>query len=170
MRITFFVPGVPAPGGSKRAFAFIGKDGRPHSRVTDDAGQRNKDWRATVALVASLHFNAPLDGPLGCEFCFVMPRLRGHYGTGRNAAVLKPGAPKWPTVKPDVLKLTRSTEDALTGIAWRDDALVAWQSAMKLYGDRPGCWISVTDEMPDPGAPAPATIAVTPNPSSLNLF
>jgi len=44
--ISFFVPGLPAPGGSKRFVGFGKKTGR--AILIDAAGQRNKDWKANV--------------------------------------------------------------------------------------------------------------------------
>lgn len=142
--VRFFVPGVPAPGGSKKAFAFVGKDGRPRANVVDDA-KGNADWRACVALAArrAMRGDEPLGGPLRFVMTFVVPRPKGHFGTGRNAAKLRPSAPAHPTSKPDVTKLVRSTEDALKGVAWADDCQVVRQTAWKEYGARPGAWVSI---------------------------
>jgi len=137
--IRFFVPGIPAPGGSKRAF-INRKTGRPI--VTDDC-KRNKDWRTMVGWAGTEQFKAPLAGPLRVEFHFVMPRPKDHFGKGKNAGKLKPSAPQYHTSRPDATKLIRSTEDALTGIAWRDDAQIAHQVGDKVYGDKPGAWIMV---------------------------
>jgi Holliday junction resolvase RusA-like endonuclease len=139
----FFVPGLPAPGGSKKAFAFVGKDGKPHANVTDAAGKRNKDWRACVALAATEHFAAPLPDAICVDFLFVLPRPKGHFGSGRNAAVLKANAPPHHMLAPDAAKLARSTEDALTKIAWADDAQVVDLRTRKQYGTRPGCHITI---------------------------
>ena len=57
---------------------------------------------------------------------------------------LRRGAPLYHTVRPDVLKLSRSTEDALTGICWQDDSANCVLTASKLYSDRPGCQITIT--------------------------
>lgn len=58
-------------------------------------------------------------------------RPDGHYGTGRNAASLKPHALARPIVRssnaesaPDVDKLLRACFDALSGVVWKDDAQV----------------------------------------------
>jgi Holliday junction resolvase RusA-like endonuclease len=40
-------------------------------------------------------------------------------------------------VKPDVLKLARAVEDALTGILYRDDAQIVTEVLRKRYGDPP---------------------------------
>jgi crossover junction endodeoxyribonuclease RusA len=138
MRIEFFVPGTPQPGGSKRAFVVNGR-----AVVTEDA-KRNRPWRNEVASRATdAHRGDPLEGPLALSVTFSMPRPKGHYGTGRNAAALKPNAPRWHTSRPDRTKLLRALEDALTGILWRDDAQVVAGEVRKLYGRKPGAYVLV---------------------------
>jgi Holliday junction resolvase RusA-like endonuclease len=144
--ISFFAPGIPAPGGSKKAFVIPGTN---RARVVEDA-KRNAPWRAVVSLAAEtvIHTNTfgcifPLTGPLAVRFVFTFPRPRCHFGTGRNADKLKPSAPRFPAVKPDTTKVIRSTEDALTGILWVDDARIVEQRGRKVYGDRPGALVEV---------------------------
>lgn len=139
MSITFFVPGVPRPGGSKRAF-YVPKLGR--AVLTDASGQAGKDWRGDCKHVAQQHADQSLFGAeLRLAVTFVMPRPRSHY---RANGELKPNAPRWHSHKPDTTKLLRSIEDALTGILWRDDAQIVMQSAAKVYGERPGAHVKVT--------------------------
>lgn len=140
--IRFSVPGAPAPGGSKRAFANP-KTGK--IVVLDDA-KNNRGWRERVSLFAreAMGPAPPLDGPLAMRLIFVVSRPKGHYGTGRNAAKLRPWAETArPTVKPDVTKLVRAAEDAMTGIVWRDDAQVVMQQAEKRYGENAGLFVLV---------------------------
>lgn len=139
--ISFFAPGIPAPGGSKRAFAHK-STGR--IVVTDDC-RRNKDWRAVVALAAerAMAGRPPLAGPLALSMTFFLPRPKGHFGTGRNARVVRAAAPGHPAVKPDTTKLVRSSEDSLKGICWLDDAQIVRQHAEKCYGEAPGVWVEV---------------------------
>ena len=67
--------------------------------------------------------SAPIrDIGLNVKMTFYVPRPKGHYKTGKNADVLRDNAPTFPLKKPDVLKLARSTEDAMTGIVWDDDS------------------------------------------------
>ena len=150
--VTFFVPGVPQPGGSKKGFAVKTRSGKMRIAIVEDA-KHNAPWRAKVALAASQHFSAPLTGPLEVRFEFTMPRPKAHFGTGRRVAILKPGAPVGHVSAPDTTKLVRSTEDALKGIAWADDAQVVLQTASKLYGEVPGCQITIRPHMPAEVAP-----------------
>lgn len=138
MKIEFFVPGIPRPGGSKRAF-FNRRTGK--AMVVEDC-KTNRDWRATVQLAArDAYSGPPLSGPIALYVVFHLPRPKSHYGTGRNADRLKPSAPRWHATKPDTTKLLRSTEDALTGVIWRDDALIARQTAVKQYAETCGAMI-----------------------------
>ena len=134
--ITFWAPGIPQPGGSKKAF-YNPKAGRAY--VVEDA-KKNKPWRATVqAFAMDAHQGKPLEGPLVVEVVMVMPRPAGHFGTKG----VRPGAPRFPAVRPDASKLWRSTEDALSGILWRDDSQIVDQHVRKIYGEKPGALITV---------------------------
>lgn len=138
--IHFFVAGVPKPAGSKTAF--VNKaTGRA---IVTDACKTSKDWKSLVAYTAREQYKGELlTGPLCVIMTFYQTRPACHYGSGKNAAVLKPSAPLWPTGKPDVLKLTRAVEDACTGIVWKDDSQIVDERIVKCYGDKPGVRIKV---------------------------
>ncbi len=148
--IELFVPGIPRPGGSKTATLIrkkggeiVMKNGRPLITTRDDA-KGNAEWKQTVAYFARQAYDAaPMATPLRVTVTFIMPRRKGDYGSGKNAGRLKPNAPVYHTVKPDATKLMRSTEDALTGILWIDDALIVKQELTKVYGDKPGAHIKL---------------------------
>jgi crossover junction endodeoxyribonuclease RusA len=139
--VSFTVNGIAAPAGSKRGF-YNAKSRRVV--ITDDSA-RSRPWKAQVADAAAeamltadgqsrtLHSRDLLDGPLLLELIFWIPRPKNHYGTGRNADKIKPGAPWAPTVKPDLLKLARAVEDALTGVVYRDDAQIVSETLQKAY-------------------------------------
>jgi Holliday junction resolvase RusA-like endonuclease len=133
-RIVFTVLGEPQPQGSKTTVQQKGR--RP--RVIDD-NPDTKPWRATVAAVAleAMAKRPPLEGPLELHAVFVFGRPASHWGTGRNAGVLKASAPAYCSSRPDVDKLLRAIGDALTGIVYRDDARIAIVRAEKHYGDGP---------------------------------
>lgn len=128
------VYGTPQTAGSKRAFVMKGQNG-PRAIVTDD-NAKSKPWKSQVAQTAGLAM-AGCDlyrGPLDVTFTFYRRRPKGHFGSGRNANVLKPSADPYPTTKPDVLKLARAAEDALTGVVWNDDAQIVEERLQKRYG------------------------------------
>lgn len=138
--VHFTVYGAAQPAGSKKGFVNR-KTGRVI--ITDDA-KRSRPWKSevTAAAIDAMTFHGdegtsgllpPLDGPLLLELTFWVSRPKGHYGTGRNADKVKPGAPWAPTVKPDLLKLARAVEDALTGVVYRDDAQIVTETLQKAY-------------------------------------
>ena len=139
-----FVPGIPAPGGSKRFVGHAKRTGR--ASLIDDGGVRNKNWRAAVASFA--HDRAPetlFSGALMACFEFTMPRPKYHFRTTKKDGTrLREDAPTYHIVAPDTTKLVRSTEDALKGIVWTDDSIIAIQTASKTYGEKPGCLITIT--------------------------
>jgi Holliday junction resolvase RusA-like endonuclease len=142
MQITFWVPGIPAPGGSKNAFP-IKKGGVYTGRVAvvDAGGKKTKAWRAAVSQCAkeAMQSNPPLEGPLRIYADFVMPRPKYHF----NQKGIKQDAPYFHIVAADIGKLARSTDDAMTGIVYKDDAQLCETRTCKHYGNRPGCMITV---------------------------
>ena len=136
--ITIRVYGSPAPQGSKRAFA-IRKGGIPTGKVAviESSHDRVKSWRQAVideARKITAHMDGPLTGPLSLRMIFYVARPKGHYGSGRNAERLKPGAPAYPGKPPDLSKLARATEDALTDVGiWADDAQIVRYAELAKY-------------------------------------
>jgi Holliday junction resolvase RusA-like endonuclease len=73
-----------------------------------------------------------------------LQRPKMHYG----AKGLKKSAARFPTMRPDSLKIARAIEDALTGVVWRDDSQVVWHRIEKCWADgedRPGVMIHVNE-------------------------
>lgn len=171
--LTIHVIGIPVPQGSKVANSF----GRG---VRDTNATKLKPWRADVAGTAGDTARAAgwvtLDAPALVEITFYMPRLAGHYGTGRNVGRLKPSAPWWCSVKPDVDKLARAILDALTDAAvLRDDARVARLVVEKRYADAAtGARITITTlsttPAPSPVTPPPVAVAGEGHPTPEGLL
>jgi Holliday junction resolvase RusA-like endonuclease len=143
-RIALTVIGQPQTAGSKRAFVLRRRDGSlvtraggsPVVNVTDD-NAKSKDWKSAVAWSARQALPAGaelLRGALRVEFTFYRPRPKGHFRT--NGELNRQGleAP-FPTTKPDVLKLARAAEDALTGVVWHDDAQIVEEVLRKVWGE-----------------------------------
>lgn len=127
--VSFFVPGLPAPGGSKKGF---------RNKVTGrisivETGAHTREWRAIVALSGyeTMRGQPLLTGPLRLHATYLMPRTKGDY----RGDVLRPTAAVWHTKAPDTLKLTRSTEDALSGVVWVDDSQIVSEHLEKKYTD-----------------------------------
>jgi Holliday junction resolvase RusA-like endonuclease len=116
--IEFAVHGLPAPQGSKR---HVGRG------VMIESSKHVKPWRQDVkhaALAAIGDSWELLDGPLVASMVFAFARPKSHYRTGRHAHLLRDSAPARPATVPDLSKILRSTEDALTGVVWADDSRV----------------------------------------------
>mmetsp|Transcript_17114 Transcript_17114/g.37376 ORF Transcript_17114/g.37376 Transcript_17114/m.37376 type:complete len:144 (+) Transcript_17114:885-1316(+) len=64
---------------------------------------------------------------------FFFGRPKNHYGTGRNAGVLKSGVDVWHMKRKDLDNLVKFVLDALNGHAYLDDAQVSMISTAKLY-------------------------------------
>jgi Holliday junction resolvase RusA-like endonuclease len=131
--LTFTAVGEPAPAGSKRAFVVNGR-----ARMVESS-KKVRPWWQAVAGAAQEAIGEdwePLLGPVLVEIVFFIKRPGYHYGTGRNAGVLRANAPMFVDKKPDVDKLERTVLDALKGAGvYRDDAQVARLTADKRYSD-----------------------------------
>lgn len=155
------VLGKPAPQGSKTARVVMkkgpngpqvvyGKGGRPIVNMTEQNRDRLKPWRACVADTAVAEGwpglgLAALDEAVQVRITFYFLRPASHYGTGRNAGVLKDSAPLYPeTTGDDLDKLARAALDALTGIVWKDDKRVVTLPIRRRYGGQERMEIAVT--------------------------
>lgn len=138
------IHGAAKPAGSKRAFALRNRrggllmraNGAPVINVVDDC-KLGRQWKDVVRGQAIAQWPRGVrrfDGPVSVLMRFVIARPKSHYGTGRNAGVINASSPACHTSKPDVLKLTRAVEDALTGLAWADDAQIVDERITKAWG------------------------------------
>ena len=123
--IYFSVDGIkPIPQGSMK---FIRPGVMIHARAAELAL-----YRATVAQKAKTHIRTPFAGPIALEAKF---RLIKGKSVKRDL----------PTVAPDVDKLLRAVMDALTGVAYLDDAQVVQVTASKQYKETPGVDIGIKE-------------------------
>lgn len=123
----FRVAGRPAPQGSKN---YMGKgrfiEQSPHVKA----------WRNDVRTAAMAHFGEALvDGPIFTQVAFLFSRPKCHYISSKPERGPKPDAPFWHTSSPDIDKLERATNDAMTGVIWIDDKQVAGTLSQKFYVD-----------------------------------
>jgi len=133
--ITLTVLGKPEPRGSKVSIVLY--DRLPGGGMTPrlnaqgkvilfpkDDNPRSKPWMNKVAKAALARYGPlRLTGPVELSLRFYLVRPGYHFGTGRNAGIIKEryvGARH--TVRPDRLKLARAIEDALTGVLYVDDS------------------------------------------------
>ena len=145
-----FIPGTPKPQGSKRAIV------HKHSKqavVMESAGQPLKDWRASIRLAAGQC--KMILGAVDVSLDFFFQRPKKHFGTGRNARIMKDWAPGPHTQKPDIDKLARAVLDGLSGILFEDDSKVIQLVCGKAWADDgpQGCRIRVKPVIPSPAFP-----------------
>lgn len=124
------VYGRPAPQGSKKSFG--------NGRMVE-MSKHVLPWREAVKYAAIQEWRGKpaLDGPLAAEMVFYIARPK------------KPKY-KWPASAPDISKLVRSTEDALTdsGVIADDGRIVTYVQLKKLYATPerlPGAYIRITE-------------------------
>lgn len=125
--LSFVVHGTPAPAGSKRAFFRGGR------AIVVDANKKARPWKDQVAQVAGSFMEGRqlLQGPLELTLRFFVHRPKGHFAT---SGAVRAAAPRYPAVRPDVLKLARGVEDALSGVVYRDDSQIVVETLTKEYG------------------------------------
>lgn len=148
-RFDIFIPGKPAPQGSKR---HVGKG------VMVEASPRTKPWRDLIVTMCLDKIHAGADtfvGPVEVHAVFRFARPMSHYGSGANTGILKPGAPLYPRTVGDIDKLCRALLDSLgykhgAGVI-ADDADVVRLVADKHYATdlyKVGAYITVTAARP----------------------
>lgn len=163
---TFFVPGTPAPGGSKNPIPIPDakgpyirrRDGKPVRIVVVDAGGvANAKWKKTVATFGRMLYTGPvLDQPLRVNVSLYVSRPLKHFNKRKAGLFLRADAPAYPAVSPDVDKLGRSTIDALKGIVWRDDSLIIGGDRWKFYAPEEKCGAQIdVYAMPTPDGDKP---------------
>lgn len=157
----FVLLGDPVQQGDLTCYG--GKGGH---RLTHSNADNLKPWRNSLGAGARSR-NQPAAAkhqPIDVVATFTLARPASHWGTGRNAEILKATAPQYPTSAPDTDKLFRAVGDALTEIAYADDAQIvdliarkryAWDRVLTLNPPRDTAGITLT---PDDGLPCPGVV------------
>lgn len=140
MPIEFFVPGLPAPQGSKTAF-YIKSLGRA---ILTESSKNLKPWRALVSLAAQNAMGSipPSKLPVYIGMMFVFARPKNHFN---SKGEVRDYAPLHKISAPDVDKLCRGVFDALAGIVFDNDSQGQIEYAKKIYGPQPGVWVKITE-------------------------
>lgn len=127
----FFVPGTPCAKGSMRGFVL---HRTRRVRLVPDNKPKLLLWTSIVRKFASEVWNEPpTRDAVIVRLDVWFPRPKSHYGTGRNAGVLKASAPASHRQKPDWDKVVRGILDALTDVVYRDDCQVAGTPGLKMW-------------------------------------
>jgi crossover junction endodeoxyribonuclease RusA len=144
MTLAVFIPGSPAPQGSKSFMGtFRGKSGRMHAKMVESS-KKAPAWRTDVRAGLLDDDDQPkayFDGPVHVELEFIMPR------PASTPKRVTPPAVK----KPDLDKLQRAVFDAIGSAGvWRDDSQVTSVQATKRLagiGETPGLHLFITTAM-----------------------
>lgn len=135
--VTMYVRGTPAPKGSFRVITRA-RGGAPLAapRVLKDS-PRTDAWHAlvkdaAVAAMADMRRQVFAGIPLFANITFFLVRPNGHYGKRG----LRPTAPRYPAVKPDLDKLVRATLDPLEGVVFDGDSRIVRLIADKVYAEQ----------------------------------
>lgn len=137
--IAFTVYGEAKPGGSKRAFR------NPHTgkiAMVDASGKAGKDWRRAVAEAGAeaMGNRELLREALVVSMIFYRPRPKAHL---RVNGEVRDAAPRDPITRPDLLKLARSVEDAMSGVVYHDDSAIVSEHLYKCYGEPARVYVSI---------------------------
>ena len=132
-----FIPGVPAPQGSKAVY---------NGRVVE-MSKKVRPWRRAVAQAvrAQRADGFPIAEAVTVTCNFYLPRPKSHYRA--DGVTLRPNAPGYHVTTPDVDKLVRGLLDALTiaGVL-ADDKYVVTSVGNKDYADgaqQPGAYVEI---------------------------
>lgn len=144
------IPGEPAAAGRPR---FNSKTGRTYS----PKGNVEYAERVRLAvLTAAKGKPGPYferGQPLMLTATFFFPRLKSHYGTGKNAGRLKDGAPTYAIGSKDLDNLLKLVKDGLqqAGAIYNDNQVVRYGICEKRYADLPATVVTI-ETIPSEGA------------------
>lgn len=138
--IAFRVVGTPRPQGSKR---YVGHSKAGRAILIESSDQRVRDWRGAVVEAANeaMAGRERITAPVVLRVRFEFARPKSHYGKRG----LLPSAPALHTQAPDLSKLVRALEDALTDAGvWRDDSqVVGYLGLEKAWAEKAGAIVSI---------------------------
>ena len=128
--IEFQVLGVPIPKGRPK-FRRLG------SFVTAYTPAKTKKAEAVIAKAFKErfpHFQLPDSDKVMLRVIFFMPIPKSTSKIRRKQMIEKS---EYHTKKPDLDNLVKLVQDALNGVAWKDDSHIVFTQAIKCYGETP---------------------------------
>ena len=129
--ISLFIPGDPIAKARPR-FVRAGEHVRTYS--TQHTVEGRFMWDVLYQLdQLPFYKKEPFEGALSLHMGFFFKRPKGHYGSGKNAGVLKKSAPRHHTVKIDVDNAIKFVMDCFNQIIYLDDKQVVEVYAIKRY-------------------------------------
>lgn len=136
--LSFTIPGEPRGKGRPRASRFKGG-----VRLYTDAKTAGYEGLIAYAAQQALAGRPPLDGPLVVT---VLVRLAPTASTSKKDRAAMLAGDLLPTKKPDLDNIVKAVLDGCNGVAFRDDALVCWINAGKVYAPTAGVDVIVSQD------------------------
>jgi Holliday junction resolvase RusA-like endonuclease len=133
--ITISLAGAPQGKGRARAFVRGGHVGHYTPEKT-----RSYEGMIRTAAMDALGSRPPLDEPIEFVLRAVFPVPASWSARKQQQAIagqIKPGK------KPDLDNIAKAWNDALNGVAYRDDALIVRMALEKHYGPQPLVMVTV---------------------------
>jgi Holliday junction resolvase RusA-like endonuclease len=144
VEVAFFVAGIPAPQGSKRAFR-----NQHTQRIQQvETSKRLPDWRQDIRAAAesAMADRPPITGAVAVDVDFTYQRPKSHLTTKSE---LRSSAPRFAATGADIDKLVRAILDAIQvktgGCLIADDKLVVELHSSKTWDEKPGARIAVRE-------------------------
>ena len=138
-KLMFEIPGSPIGQGRPKFSTING-----HAKAYDPEKSRN--YKAYVRLLATQAMKESgftmIEGPccLSIDAYFEVPKSKSK--KFREAAL---SGLEYPTKKPDLSNIVKGIEDALNGLAYKDDALIVRLNTVKLYSEIPRVEVSLIE-------------------------
>ena len=129
--LSFEIPGQPIGQGRPKFSTING-----HARAYDPEKSRN--YKAYVKLLATQAMKdsgfTMIEGPccLSIDAYFAVPKSKSK--KFREAAL---SGLEYPTKKPDIDNIVKALQDALNGLAYKDDSSIVFLSVAKCYSEVP---------------------------------
>lgn len=148
--ITLTIPGPPV--GKQRARVVRSRAGFPVAFTP----AKTKNYETLVRELFALKYPGfvPLDDPVEMELDVFLPIPKS--ASRRRRELMATGAIR-PAVRPDLSNVLKSVEDALNGVAYRDDSMIVHQVIKKQFAYSPRVELRlkpfvprVATENPDP--------------------
>ncbi len=128
--IDFFVPGKPVSKGNIRSFQVKGRT------VYVDGNKSLKSWEALARMIIrEVMPKKPWDGAIEVEATFYFQEPKGTPKCRKGKLAM--------TKKPDIEKIARALNDAMTGLIYVDDSQITCLRLKKRYDDAPGVHVFV---------------------------
>lgn len=138
-KLMFEIPGSPIGQGRPKFSTING-----HAKAYDPEKSRN--YKAYVRLLATQAMKdsgfTMIEGPccLSIDAYFEVPKSKSK--KFREAAL---SGLEYPTKKPDLSNIIKGIEDAINGLAYKDDALIVRLNTVKLYSEIPRVEVSLIE-------------------------